>query len=313
MNNRDFDWGLIPSFLAALDHGSLLGAARATRQSQPTLGRHVAELESQLSLVLFERTGRGLKPTAAALELAEAARAMEASAARLARLACSAGQAIEGTVRLSASQSVACHVLPPILARMRLALPAVSVELVVSNALSNLLLREADIALRMVKPEQGAVVAQRVAHVGLCACASQAYLARRGTPQQASDLLAHDLIAGDQERDVEAGFQAHGLPHDRLSYALRTDDLNARWAAVCAGLGLGFVPRFHLAGAPHVQAVLPALRLPEIALWLVAHRELRTSARIRAVFDFLARELPAAMAEGPAQEPTPRQDASTVR
>jgi DNA-binding transcriptional LysR family regulator len=283
MNNKDFDWGLIPSFLAALDHGSLLAAARATRQSQPTLGRHVAELESQLSLALFERTGRGLKPTAAAL----------------ARAACSAGQAIEGAVRLSASQSVACHVLPPILARMRLALPAVSVELVVSNALSNLLLREADIALRMVKPEQGAVVAQRVAHVGLCACASQAYLARRGTPQQASDLLAHDLIAGDQERDVEAGFQAHGLPHDRLSYALRTDDLNARWAAVCAGLGLGFVPRFHLAGAPHVQAVLPALRLPEIALWLVAHRELRTSARIRAVFDFLARELPAALAGEP--------------
>jgi DNA-binding transcriptional LysR family regulator len=294
MNNKDFDWGLIPSFLAALDHGSLLAAARATRQSQPTLGRHVAELESQLSLVLFERTGRGLKPTAAALELAEAARAMQGGAAQLARLACSAGQAIEGTVRLSASQSVACHVLPPILARMRLTLPAVSVELVVSNALSNLLLREADIALRMVKPDQ------RVAHVGLCACASQAYLARRGTPQQASDLLAHDLIAGDRERDVEAGFQAHGLPHDRLSYALRTDDLNARWAAVCAGLGLGFVPRFHLAGAPHVQTVLPALRLPEIPLWLVAHRELRTSARIRAVFDFLARELPAALAGEPA-------------
>ena len=82
---QNFDWRLIPSFLAALDHGSLLGAARALHASQPTIGRHIAELEAQLGLVLFERTGRGLVPTPTALRLAESARAMEAGADQLAR------------------------------------------------------------------------------------------------------------------------------------------------------------------------------------------------------------------------------------
>ena len=75
-----FDWRLIRSFIAALDAGSLMGAARTLKTSQPTLGRHIAELESQLGVVLFERTGRGLVPTATALQLAESARAMQSGA-----------------------------------------------------------------------------------------------------------------------------------------------------------------------------------------------------------------------------------------
>ncbi len=162
MNKRNFDWALIRSFLAALEQGSLLGAARATGVSQPTLGRHITELEHQLQLVLFERTGRGLLPTAQALLMADAAREMQSGAASFSRLASGAGQAVEGRVRISATQPVACALLPPILARMRRALPQIEVELVVSNAVSNLLLREADIALRMVAPEQGSLVARRI-------------------------------------------------------------------------------------------------------------------------------------------------------
>ena len=85
---HQFDWSLSRSFLAALDHGSLLGAARELKTSQPTLGRHIAELESQLGVVLFERTGRGLVPTVTALQLAESARGMEAGALQPARTAC---------------------------------------------------------------------------------------------------------------------------------------------------------------------------------------------------------------------------------
>ena len=119
MNNMDFDWSLVRSFLAVLEHGSLLAAARATGTSQPTLGRHIAELESQWAVVLFERTGRGLQPTARALQLAQAAWAMEAAAAHLGRLAGSTEREAAGVVRLSASQPVACWLLPPMLARMR--------------------------------------------------------------------------------------------------------------------------------------------------------------------------------------------------
>lgn len=303
MNNSGFNWALIQSFLAALEHGSLLGAARATGVSQPTLGRHIAELEGQLKLVLFERTGRGLQPTIHALELAEAARAMEAGAVRFSRLATGAGQVVQGRVRLSASQPVACHLLPPILARMQQALPGIVVELVVSNAVSNLLRREADIALRLVQPEQSSLVAQRIGEVTLQACASQTYLARHGEPQAPADLLAHSIVAGDQNHEIEAGFEAQGLPISQLRWGLRTDDLNAQWAAVQAGLGVGFMSRYLVATDPMVHPLLPMLTLPALPLWITVHRELRTSARIRAVYDFLATEVAQALARGSTHEP----------
>lgn len=296
MNTSNFNWALIQSFLAALEHGSLMGAARATGVSQPTLGRHIAELESQLGLVLFERTGRGLKATAQALALAEAAHTMQDGAARFSRLASGAGQAVQGRVRLSASQPVACFLLPPILWRMRQALPEVVVELVVSNSVSNLLMREADMALRMVRPEQSSLVAQRIGQMPLHACASQSYLERRGTPQQAAELLAHDLITGDRNTEIEDGFMATGFVSSALRHGLRTDDLNAQWAAVQAGLGVGFMSEHLIRQDPQVRPILPMIALPVLPIWLTVHRELRTSALMRAVYDFLAKEVPQALA-----------------
>ncbi len=295
MHSTDFNWSLIQSFLAALEHRSLLGAARATGTSQPTLGRHITELESQLKLVLFERTGRGLQPTAQALVLAEAARSMEAAASSFSRLASGTHQTVQGRVRLSASQPVACFLLPPILARMRQALPEVVVELVVSNAVSNLLRREADIALRMVQPHQSSLVARRIGRVKLQACASLSYLASRGLPRKPQDLLDHDLITGDRNRDVEAGFEALGLPATGLHYGLRTDDLHAQWSAVQAGLGIGFASTYLIRSDPSVRSILPKLQLPDYPMWITVHRELRTSARIRRVFDFLAAEVAGAL------------------
>ena len=288
MNTTNFNWALIPSFLAALEHGSLMGAARATGVSQPTLGRHIAELEDQLKLVLFERTGRGLQPTGQALELAEAAHAMQDGAARFSRMASGSGQTVQGRVRLSASQPVACFLLPPILARMRQALP----EVVVSNAVSNLLMREADMALRMVRPEQSSLVAKHIGQMALRACASQSYLQRKGTPQQPADLLGHDLITGDRNTEIEDGFVALGFPASGLRHGLRTDDLNAQWAAVQAGLGVGFKSEHLIGSDPKVTAILPMIELPVLPIWLTVHRELRTSALMRAVFDFLAQEVP---------------------
>jgi DNA-binding transcriptional LysR family regulator len=293
--NNNFDWRLVRSFLAALDRGSLLGAARALGSTQPTIGRHIAELESQLGVLLFERTGRGLLPTPTALQLADAARAMDNAANQLARSVSGADAGISGTVRITASQPVACYLLPPILAQMRLALPDVQVELVVSNAVSNLLRREADIALRMVQPDQASLVVKRIARVTLGTYAHRDYLGRRGTPRQPQDLLKHDLVGNDRDETIVKGMAGFGLPVTRESFAFRCDDLIAYWQAVRTGLGIGFVSDYLAATDKDVVAVLPMIKVPPIPIWLTVHREIRTSRRIRAVYDFLAQAVPKAL------------------
>ncbi|MFM8609301.1 MAG: LysR family transcriptional regulator [Burkholderiaceae bacterium] len=293
--NTSFDWSLVRSFLAVLDQGSLLGAARQLRSSQPTVGRHIAELEGQLGVVLFERTGRGVLPTEAALRLADSARAMQAGADQLARSVTGAARSTAGSVRITASQPVACFVLPPLLAQMRQALPEVQVELVASNAVSNLLKREADIAVRMVPPDQATVVARRVGKVMLRACAHQDYLRRRGVPRQPADLLTHELIGGDRSDDTLKGFAAGGMAVTREQFQFRTDDLIAVWQAVRAGLGVGFVSDHLLRTDAAVVPLLPMLKIAPLPVWLAVHREIRTSPRIRAVYDFLAQGLPKAL------------------
>jgi DNA-binding transcriptional LysR family regulator len=293
--NTLFDWSLVRSFLAVLEHGSLLAAARHLQSSQPTLGRHVTELEAQLGVVLFDRSGRGLIPTEAALRLADCARTMQSGADALARSAMGAGHAVAGTVRITASQPVSCYVLPPLLARMRLSLPNVQVELVASNTVSNLLRREADIAVRMLQPEQATLIARRVGKVALRACAHQDYLRRRGMPRQLADLLDHDLIGGDRNEETLKGFAAGGLPVTREQFAFRTDDLIVVWEAVRAGLGIGFVSEHQIRSDPAVIPLLPKLKIKPLPVWLAVHKEIRTNKRIRAVYDFLADALPGAV------------------
>jgi len=290
---RDFDWHLIRSFLAALDHGSLLGAARTLQTSQPTVGRHVAELESQLGVVLFERTGRGLVPTATALHLAHAARAMEEGARELTRSVSGTQTQTRGTVRITASVPVAVNLMPPLLADMRQRYPDIQVELVSSNLVSNLLRREADIALRMVRPQQGSLIAKKIGDVALGAYAHRSYLARKGPLRVPTDLFSHELIGSDTDQSILNGFAAMGYPVQRDAFALRTDDFMAQWQAVRAGLGVGFIAGYLARTDPEVVPVLSGqLKVPPLPMWLAVHREIRTSGRIRAVYDFLAASLP---------------------
>ncbi|WP_069048068.1 LysR family transcriptional regulator [Hydrogenophaga sp. RAC07] len=296
MHTGHFNWALIPSFLAALDRGSLMAAARALDTSQPTVGRHIGELEAQLGVVLFERTGRGLVPTAHAHRLAEAARSMSGAADQLARQASGAQADTRGTVRISASQPVTCVLLPPLLQQMRVLHPDIQIELVSSNAVSNLLQREADIALRMVRPDQSSLVAKRVGQVVIGTFAHRDYLRRRGTPRVPTDLLAHDLVGNDRNTDILRGFAAMGFPLQREDFAVRTDDLNAYQAAVNAGLGVGFLARYVARHNPELVPLLPMLDIPPLPMWLAVHREIRSNPRIRRVWDFLATAMPQALA-----------------
>lgn len=293
--NTHFDWSLVRSFLAALEHGSLLGAARALPSSQPTVGRHIAELESQLGVLLFERTGRGLLPTEMALRLADSARTMEGGALQLLRSASGAEVGVAGSVRITASQPVACALLPPLIAKMRLVLPDVEVELVASNEVSNLLRREADIAIRMVQPEQSTVVAKRIGKVSLGAYAHRDYIRRRGTPKTLQDLPNHDLIGLDRSEDIIRGLTGFGYPVTRDNFVFRTDDLMAYWGAVRAGVGIGFISDYLARTDKELVPVLQMMKIPALPVWLAVHREIRTSRRIRAVYDYLSDQLPKAL------------------
>ena len=301
-NSRtDFDWRLVRSFLAVLDQGSLLAAARSLGVSQPTLGRHISELESQLASVLFERTGRGLLPTRTALQLAQAARQMQDGALQLSRTLAGSKSQAGGTVRITASVPVAVQLLPPILLKLRLALPDIQIELVSSNQVSNLLRREADIAIRMVRPDQTSLVARKLGEAAVGAYAHRDYLARRGVPALPAELLQHELVGSDTDPAIRQGFEAMGFPVPREAFALRSDDLLVQWQAVRAGLGIGFLADYQARLDPAVQPVLAGqLQIPPLPMWLAVHREIRTSRHIRAVFDFLATALPAALAAGAA-------------
>ena len=300
-SSTDFDWRLVRSFLAVLDLGSLLAAARSLGVSQPTLGRHITELESQLASVLFERTGRGLLPTRTALQLAQAARQMQDGALQLSRTLAGTKSQASGTVRITASVPVAVQLLPPILLNLRLALPDIQIELVSSNQVSNLLRREADIAIRMVRPDQTSLVARKLGEAAVGAYAHRDYLARRGVPALPAELLQHELVGSDTDPAIRQGFEAMGFPVPREAFALRSDDLLVQWQAVRAGLGIGFLADYQARLDPAVQPVLAGqLQIPPLPMWLAVHREIRTSRHIRAVFDFLATALPAALAAGAA-------------
>lgn len=287
-----FDWSLVRSFVAVLDAGSVMGAARRLGMQQPTLSRHVAELEAQLGAPLFERTGRGVSPTALALAIAEASRQMQDGADALARSLARGRDATTGTVRVTTSQVAASYLLPPVLAELAAAEPGIAIELVASNQITNLLRREADIAVRMARPEQGSLVARRLADLPIVACAHQRYLERAGTPRQPPDLVNHRLIGYDRDETIRRGFAQMGYPLEREHFALRTDDQLAYGRLVAAGAGIGFVAAYNLRSWPGVVAVLPQLQIPPLPCWLAVHREIRGSRIVRRVFDFLAEAIP---------------------
>lgn len=287
----DLDWNLIRSFVAVAETGSLSAAARRLAASQPTLGRHVADLEQVLGVVLFRKGRSGYELTEQGAALLERAQQVGEAANAFARLATGATEQIGGTVRIAASEVVSAYVLPPMLARLRQAEPAIEIEIVASNQVENLLRRDADIAVRMVAPAQQDLIARKIADLPLTACAATSYLERRGRPQKPEDLVTHDLIGFDRGMDIIHGFAALGVAIDRHAFALRTDNQIVFWEAIRAGNGVGFAQRQLAERDPLVEAILPELTLPPLPMWLAMHRDVRTSARVRRVADFLFAEL----------------------
>lgn len=285
------DWNLIRSFVAVAEEGSLSAAGRRLGSSQPTIGRHIAELETFLGLDLFRRGPRGYETTEEGLTLLEQAQRMQAHADAFSRQAAGRSDELAGTVRVTASEVVSSHVLPPILARLGQAEPGIEIELVASDRLGNLLRRDADIAIRMVRPQQLDLVARKIADIPIAMCAAHTYLDRRGTPGHLRELAGHDLIGLDRGNEIIEEMNTAGLKLDRHAFRVRTDHGVAYWEMIRAGNGIGFAQKFLAERDPLVAILMPDLDLPHLPMWLAMHRDVRTSRRIRRVADFLHAEL----------------------
>ncbi|MER8444443.1 LysR family transcriptional regulator [Mesorhizobium sp. M1066] len=287
----EIDWNLIKSFVAVAESGSLSAAARKLSASQPTLGRHIGELERALGVTLFRRGRHGYELTEAGSTLFERGKAVSEQASAFSLLALGSVEAIEGTVRIAASEVVAAYVLPEMTMRLGIEEPGIEVEIVASNQVENLLRRDADIAIRMVKPAQNELMARKVCDIELCACAAKSYLDRRGRPLKPADLVDHDLVGFDRGDEIIRGFTQHGIPVTRSSFRFRADNQIVLWEAVRAGNGIGLGQEPLADRDPLIEKVLPDLPLPVLPVWLAMHRDVRTSVRIRRVVDFLHEEL----------------------
>ncbi|APR54169.1 LysR family transcriptional regulator [Sphingomonas koreensis] len=289
--NTDPGWDLYRSFAAVLRAGSLSGAARMLGMTQPSIARHVDALEDALGIDLFVRTQRGLSPTDAALRLRPYAESLEATAAALRRAVASDTDATAGTVRITASEIVGTEHLPAILTRVRQRHPALHVELVLSNAVDDLLQRHADIAVRMVEPVQQALVVRRAGAVEVGLHAHGRYLADREIPRSLAALSAHNLIGFDTETPMIRAVGARFPELNRAAFALRADSDIAQLAAIRAGFGIGFCQVQVARRDPDLVRVLAGEVSFEFGMWIVMHEDLRSNQACRIIFDALAEGL----------------------
>ncbi len=284
----DIDWSLVRAFLAVAEKGSLSAAGRLLGTSQPTLGRQVRQLEDLLGQVLFHRKPKGLELTANGQSLLEPARIMHRAMIEIELTA--AGQQTEatGTVRITASDTVSVYILPPILAALHADHPGIRIDVVPSDSSENLLFREADIAVRMYRPEQLELVARHLGDFPLGLFASRSYLQKAGRPRTIADLFDHPVIGYDRNEEIIRGMQERNMPASRDMFAFRCDSHTVGWEMVRAGCGVGFGMK--ALGALHddVEDLDFDIDLPSLPVWLATHQALRHTPRIAVVWEALA-------------------------
>lgn len=289
MNN--LDWNQLKAFLETAETGSLSAAARKLGLTQPTLSRQVAAIEQRMGVTLFERVGKAMALTRTGMDLLEHARAMGAAAEALSLAATGRSQAVDGVVSVSASDAVAAHLLPPLVRELHEQEPGIAIEVISSNALSDLLRREADIAIRHVKPDQPELIARLVREATASFYASEDWVKLHGHPRSAEQAALLPFVGADRSGQFLAYLKQHGLPLTEANFSCYADHSVAHWALVQQGMGIGAMMDDMARDAPGIVRVLddvPPVRFP---IWLVTHRELRTSRRIRVVFEALAKGL----------------------
>lgn len=285
------DWSLVQVYLAVAESGSLSAASRTLGVAQPTIGRQIRALEEQLGLELFQRHDKGLTLTNPGRALLAPAQAMRLAASHMELQAVGSGREAGGTVRIAASVVVSTYHLPAIVASLRLEHPQITIEIVPGDESSNLLFREADVALRMYRPTQLELVTQHLGDFRLGAFAARSYVERRGIPKQLEEIVEHDVIGFDRHSVMLEAFQERGYPVDREWFKVRVDDQAVYWELVRAGCGIGFGQCTVGRRDPDLVEIPIDFGLPLLPVWLTAHEAVRRTPRVEAVWDKLACEL----------------------
>ncbi len=285
------DWNQLKAFLETAETGSLSAAARKLGLTQPTLSRQVAAIEKHMGVTLFERVGKAMALTPTGLDLLEHARAMGAAAQALQMAATGRSQAVGGVVSVSATDAVAACLLPPLVRQLREREPGIAIEVISSNALSDLLRREADIAIRHAKPEQPNLIARLVRQAKANFYASEDWVRVHGCPRSAEEAAHLPFVGSDRSGQFLAYLRKHGLPVSEENFTCYCDHSVAHWALVRQGMGIGAMMEEIARDTPGIVRVLQDVPPVHFPIWLVTHRELRTSRRIRVVFEMLVKGL----------------------
>jgi len=282
------DWNHVRAFLATAEHGSLSAAARKLGQTQPTLSRQVAALESRLGILLFERVGRRLQMTKGGRELLAQTRIMGDAADRLALAALGQSQSISGEISITASDVFSAFLLPPVLHRLRGLAPHLKINVVADNDIRDILKREADIAIRHSRPTQPELIARLVRQATAHFYASSGYLKLHGRPKTLADMSEHDFVSIVSPQQMLDFMLPLGLPLDEGNFPIGSQNGIVAWELVKQGFGIMIMADEVAALTTGIERVLPQMEPVEFPVWLVTHRELHTSRRIRLVFDLLA-------------------------
>lgn len=294
-----FDWNRARAFLATAEEGSFSAAARALGTTQPTVGRQVAALERELGVTLFERIGSSLELTTAGLELVEHVRAMGDAAGRVSLTATGQSTSIVGSVAITASEAISAHLLPPVLGTLRRDHPGIELEIVASNETRDLQRREADIAVRNFRSERPDLFARKLRDTSARFYASPAYLERIGPITSPKDLSRAELFAFDRTPVMIDGLRQMGVNVDRRQFPIVTGNHLVQWELCKQGVGICIMMEEIGDREPRVCRVHPELPEIPVPIWLACHRELRTSRRIRLVFETLAEALSQPLSSAP--------------
>jgi DNA-binding transcriptional LysR family regulator len=286
-----FDWNQVRAFLATAEEGSFSAAARVLNTTQPTISRQISALEASLCIMLVERSVKGQSLTLAGQELLDHVHLMGEAATLVSMTADRQSQEVVGSVVLTATDLMSAAILPNVLSTLRETAPGITIRIKESDDVQNLMKREADIAIRHARPHEPELIARNVGDLRTNLYAASAYLDREGRPRSLREVADHSFVGIPDPDRLIAAMQNMGVPLRAESFAIQPHSNIVAWEMVKAGLGVSMMPEVLgelEQGVEKVFADLPSLEFP---VWLVTHRELQTSPRIRTVFDFLVNQL----------------------